>query len=82
MPQFSRNPESSLTPGGRFPLRAGWQRLRAIFSLNDPRWGRDGKDDEDKDSRANDRDGNRQQNQRPQDGPPTSTSSGATSTGA
>ncbi|CAG2126669.1 Modulator of FtsH protease HflK [Cupriavidus yeoncheonensis] len=70
MPQFSRNPESSLTPGGRFPLRAGWQRLRAIFSLNDPRWGRDGQDEDDKDSRANDRDGNRQQNQRPQDGPP------------
>ncbi|CAG9167528.1 FtsH protease activity modulator HflK [Cupriavidus pinatubonensis] len=70
MPQFSRNPESSLTPGGRFPLRAGWQRLRAIFSLNDPRWGRDGQDEEDKDGRANDRDGNRQQNQRPQDGPP------------
>ncbi|CAG9181130.1 Modulator of FtsH protease HflK [Cupriavidus laharis] len=70
MPQFSRNPETSLTPGGRFPLRAGWQRLRAIFSLNDPRWGRDGQDEDDKDSRANDREGNRQQNQRPQDGPP------------
>jgi membrane protease subunit HflK len=70
MPQFSRNPESSLTPGGRLPLRAGWQRLRAIFSLNDPRWGRDGQDEDDKDGRANDRDGNRQQNQRPQDGPP------------
>ncbi|WER47137.1 FtsH protease activity modulator HflK [Cupriavidus sp. WKF15] len=70
MPQFSRNPESSLTPGGRFPLRAGWQRLRAIFSLNDPRWGRDGQDEDDKDGRASDRDGNRQQNQRPQDGPP------------
>lgn len=69
MPQFSRNPESSLTPGGRFPLRAGWQRLRAIFSLNDPRWGRDGQDEDDKDSRANDRDANRQ-HQRPQDGPP------------
>lgn len=69
MPQFSRNPESSLPPGGRFPLHAGWQRLRAIFSLNDPRWGRDGQDEDDKDSRGNDRDANRQ-HQRPQDGPP------------
>ncbi|KWR88875.1 FtsH protease activity modulator HflK [Cupriavidus sp. IDO] len=66
MPQFSRNPDSSFTRGGRFPLRAGWHRLRAIFSLNDPRWGRNGQDDEDKEGRDN----NRQQNQRPQDGPP------------
>lgn len=43
----------------------GWQRLRAILSLNDPRWGRGGPDDEDKDGR------DRQQNPRPQqDGPP------------
>ncbi|AQV94614.1 HflK protein [Cupriavidus necator] len=68
MPQFPRNADSSLTPGGRFALRAGWQRLRAIFSLNDPRWGRDGQDDDKKDGR----DDNRQQNQRPQQdgGPP------------
>ncbi|EYS97266.1 membrane protein [Cupriavidus sp. SK-4] len=68
MPQFPRNADSSLTPGGRFALRAGWQRLRAIFSLNDPRWGRNGQDDDKKDGR----DDNRQQNQRPQQdgGPP------------
>ncbi|MFJ4289695.1 FtsH protease activity modulator HflK [Cupriavidus sp. NPDC089707] len=68
MPQFSRNADSSLTPGSRFAPRAGWQRLRAIFSLNDPRWGRNGDDDEKKDGR----DDNRQQNQRPQQdgGPP------------
>ncbi|CAM3322079.1 FtsH protease activity modulator HflK [Cupriavidus taiwanensis] len=68
MPQFPRNADSSLTPGGRLALRAGWQRLRAIFSLNDPRWGRDGQDDDKKDGR----DDNRQQNQRPQQdgGPP------------
>ncbi|WP_354685614.1 FtsH protease activity modulator HflK [Cupriavidus necator] len=64
MPQFPRNADSSLTPGGRFALRAGWQRLRAIFSLNDPRWGRNGDDDN--------KDDNRKQNQRPQQdgGPP------------
>ncbi|CAJ93452.1 FtsH protease activity modulator HflK [Cupriavidus necator] len=69
MPQFPRNADSSLTPGGRFALRAGWQRLRAIFSLNDPRWGRNGQDDDDK---KDGRDDNRQQNQRPQQdgGPP------------
>ncbi|MEM5426892.1 FtsH protease activity modulator HflK [Cupriavidus oxalaticus] len=68
MPQFPRNADSSLTPGGRFAPRAGWQRLRAIFSLNDPRWGRNGDDDDKKDGR----DDNRQQNQRPQQdgGPP------------
>ncbi|MNS48736.1 Modulator of FtsH protease HflK [compost metagenome] len=68
MPQFPRNADSSLTPGSRFAPRAGWQRLRAIFSLNDPRWGRNGDDDEKKDGR----DDNRQQNQRPQQdgGPP------------
>lgn len=67
MPQFSRNPDSSYRSGGRLALRAGWHRLRAIFSLNDPRWGRNGQDDEDKEGRDN----NRHQNQRPQgDGPP------------
>ncbi|MDK3025868.1 FtsH protease activity modulator HflK [Cupriavidus taiwanensis] len=68
MPQFPRNADSSLTPGGSLAPRAGWQRLRAIFSLNDPRWGRDGQDDDKKDGR----DDNRQQNQRPQQdgGPP------------
>ncbi|MBP0628929.1 MULTISPECIES: FtsH protease activity modulator HflK [unclassified Cupriavidus] len=68
MPQFPRNADSSLIPGSRFAPRAGWQRLRAIFSLNDPRWGRNGDDDEKKDGR----DDNRQQNQRPQQdgGPP------------
>lgn len=68
MPQFPRNADSSLTPGSRPALRAGWQRLRAIFSLNDPRWGRNGDDDDKKDGR----DDNRQQNQRPQQdgGPP------------
>ncbi|SCV00448.1 Membrane protease subunit stomatin/prohibitin-like protein [Cupriavidus necator] len=70
MPQFPRNADSSLTPGGRFALRAGWQRLRAIFSLNDPRWGRNGQDDDD--NKKDGRDDNRQQNQRPQQdgGPP------------
>ncbi len=67
MPQFSRNPDSSYPSGSRLSLRAGWHRLRAIFSLNDPRWGRNGQDDEDKEGR----DDNRKQNQRPQgDGPP------------
>ncbi|BDB24700.1 protease modulator HflK [Cupriavidus sp. TA19] len=68
MPQFPRNADSSLTPGSRSAPRAGWQRLRAIFSLNDPRWGRNGDDDDKKDGR----DDNRQQNQRPQQdgGPP------------
>ncbi|WP_420996633.1 FtsH protease activity modulator HflK [Cupriavidus sp. 30B13] len=74
MPQFPRNPESSHAFGGHAGGRAGnaapgrsaWQRLRAILSLNDPRWGRG--DDEDKDK---DKDNNRQQQQRPpQDGPP------------
>lgn len=68
MPQFSRNPDSRFATGASShsaPRRGGWQRLRAIFSLNDPRWGRNGQDDEDKD-----KDNNRQQNQRPQDGPP------------
>ncbi|WP_029044101.1 FtsH protease activity modulator HflK [Cupriavidus sp. WS] len=65
MPQFPRNPESSHAFGGA-PSRSAWQRLRAILSLNDPRWGRG--DDEDKDK---DKDNNRQQQQRPpQDGPP------------
>ena len=59
MLQLSRN------PARRLPLAKVWPRLRAIFSLNDPRWGRNGQDDEDKDSRDN-----RQQNQRPGDGPP------------
>ncbi len=70
MPQFPRNADSSLTPGGRFALRAGWQRLRAIFSLNDPRWGRNGQDDDD--NKKDGRDDNCQQNQRPQQdgGPP------------
>lgn len=69
MPLFSRNPDPSTAPGG-FSGRSRtthWQRLRAILSLNDPRWGRDDKDGEDKDGR----DDNRKQNQRPpQDGPP------------
>lgn len=43
---------------------SGWQRLRAILSLNDPRWGRGGPDDEDKDGR------DRGQNRPQQDGPP------------
>ncbi|SDC07324.1 protease FtsH subunit HflK [Cupriavidus sp. YR651] len=67
MPLFHRNPDSRFMTGTRAPRFAGWPRLRAIFSLNDPRWGRNGQDDEDKDK---DKDNNRQQNQRPQDGPP------------
>ncbi|MEN7530964.1 FtsH protease activity modulator HflK [Cupriavidus sp. DL-D2] len=64
MPLFPRNPDSHLVPAGRPARSARWPRLRAIFSLNDPRWGRDGQDDDDKDK-------GRQQNQRPQqDGPP------------
>ncbi|MGY8524172.1 FtsH protease activity modulator HflK [Paracidovorax citrulli] len=63
MPQFFRTTDSSLARGAR--RMTGWQRLRAILSLNDPRWGRGGPDDEDKDGR------DRQQNPRPQqDGPP------------
>ncbi|WP_454764254.1 FtsH protease activity modulator HflK [Cupriavidus campinensis] len=62
---FHRNPDSRSVPGRQALRLAGWPRLRAIFSLNDPRWGRNGQDDEDKD-----KDKNRQQNQRPQDGPP------------
>lgn len=65
MPLFQRNPDSRSVPGSQALHPAGWSRLRAIFSLNDPRWGRNGQDDEDKD-----KDKNRQQNQRPQDGPP------------
>ena len=64
MPLFPRNPDSHFVPGSRAARLARWPRLRAIFSLNDPRWGRDGKDDEDN------KDKGRQQNQRPQDGPP------------
>ncbi len=67
MPQFSRTSDSSLARGARRP--SSWQRLRAILSLNDPRWGRGDKDDEDKDGRDGGRDNGRQ-NQRPQDGPP------------
>jgi membrane protease subunit HflK len=63
MSLFPRNPDSHIVPGNRAPRFARWPRLRAIFSLNDPRWGRNGQDDEDKDK-------GRQQNQRPQDGPP------------
>lgn len=65
MPLFSRTPEARLARGARRWM--GWPRLRAVLSLNDPRWGRGGQDDEDKDGRDN----GRQQNQRPQqDGPP------------
>ena len=68
MPQFSRTSDTSLARGARRP--SSWQRLRAILSLNDPRWGRGDKDDEDKDGRDGGRDNGRQ-NQRPQqDGPP------------
>lgn len=67
MPQFSRTSDTSLARGARRP--SSWQRLRAILSLNDPRWGRGDKDDEDKDGRDGNRDNGRQ-NQRPQDGPP------------
>ncbi|AOZ06943.1 FtsH protease activity modulator HflK [Cupriavidus malaysiensis] len=67
MPQFSRNPASHRLAGGAAPLREAWLRLRAIFSLNDPRWGRNGQDDDGRDKEG--RDDNRQQNQRP-DGPP------------
>lgn len=63
MSLFSRNPDSHFVPGSRAVRFARWPRLRAIFSLNDPRWGRDGQDDDEKDK-------SRQQNQRPQDGPP------------
>lgn len=63
MPLFHRNPDSRSVPGSQALRLAGWPRLRAIFSLNDPKWGRNGQDDEDKDKP-------RQQNQRPQDGPP------------
>ncbi|WP_035882327.1 FtsH protease activity modulator HflK [Cupriavidus metallidurans] len=63
MPLFPRNPDPHIVPGSRALRFARWPRLRAIFSLNDPRWGRNGQDDEDKDN-------SRQQNQRPQDGPP------------
>lgn len=63
MPLFPRNPDSHFVPGSHAARFARWPRLRAIFSLNDPRWGRNGDDDEDKDK-------GRQQNQRPQDGPP------------
>ncbi|EHP43190.1 HflK protein [Cupriavidus basilensis OR16] len=79
MPLFPRNSESSHAfgsraggrNGGHAPSRTAWQRLRAILSLNDPRWGRGGPDDEDKDKDKDSRDNNRQQNQRPpQDGPP------------
>src|SRR5437868_10722904 len=67
MPQLHRNPVSSIARGSlRF---ASWQRLRAILSLNDPRWGRDGEDGEDADKKDGRQD-HRQQNQRPQDGPP------------
>lgn len=64
MPLFPRNPDSHFVPGSRAARLARWPRLRAIFSLNDPRWGRNGQDDEDN------KDKGRQQNQRPQDGPP------------
>jgi len=64
MPLFPRNPDSHFVPGSRAARFARWPRLRAIFSLNDPRWGRNGQDDEDN------KDKGRQQNQRPQDGPP------------
>lgn len=64
MPLFPRNPDSHFVPGSRAARLARWPRLRAIFSLNDPRWGRNGQDDDDN------KDKGRQQNQRPQDGPP------------
>jgi len=67
MPQFSRNSASHRLSGGAAPLREAWLRLRAIFSLNDPRWGRNGQDDEGREKDG--RDDHRQQNQRP-DGPP------------
>ncbi|MBY4946859.1 FtsH protease activity modulator HflK [Cupriavidus respiraculi] len=61
MPQFYRNTDSSMPRRDR-PATV-WRRLRAIFSLNDPRWGKGG--DDDKDGRDNGR-----QNQRPPEGGP------------
>ncbi|WP_334135379.1 FtsH protease activity modulator HflK [Tepidimonas sp.] len=50
IPLGVRNPNEPALPPGLTPASRGWRRLRAVFNLNDPRWGR-GEDDEPRDGR-------------------------------